>query len=69
MREGYVVICRTEECVANALELAANHPGARREDIEVVRSFLGAPNPPARFRFMASKTSSKTLKILILRSR
>jgi hypothetical protein len=48
-REGFAVICRDEGCAAHALQLAAGHPGVRRDRIEVTRTFLGVPSAPKHF--------------------
>jgi len=48
-REGFAVICLDQNCAALAMQLAKDHPGARQEDVEVVRRFFGSATPPARF--------------------
>jgi 4-amino-4-deoxy-L-arabinose transferase-like glycosyltransferase len=48
-REGFAAVCRNEACATYAMQLAADHPGARREEIEIKRTFLGTLSPPARF--------------------
>lgn len=48
-REGFVVICLDQNCAARAMQLAKDHPGARQEDVEVARRFVGSATAPARF--------------------
>ena len=48
-REGFAVICLDRSCAAHAMQLAKDHPGTRRESIEVVRRFFGSATAPARF--------------------
>jgi 4-amino-4-deoxy-L-arabinose transferase-like glycosyltransferase len=57
-REGFAAICRDEACATTALGLAADHPGAHREEIEIRRTFLGAPGQPARFTLVLAPPKS-----------
>lgn len=47
--EGFAAICSNRSCAQQAMQLAKDHPGARQEEVEVVRRFLGSPTAPARF--------------------
>ena len=48
-REGFAVICLDQSCAQRAMQLAKGHPGARQENIEVVRRFFGWATASARF--------------------